>query len=395
MHDIFFVLPHTSDNPHASIFTKNKGAKPTTHFELYFTHFDDWTAKNFVNVDYLPYIPSDTLKCISCFIYLPQSADFELTEELRDLVNNDNSTYLCLFSMHEAQLNAGLLESALRGQQINPDKTILISSNLETHMTKQNNVRHVFANYWESYTRRCWRLLNGTSRISPQQRLESLPTAGKKFISLNRNLKPHRVWWYYAMCKSKIVDQGHVSYLLPEIDPKIHDNLVRRTSVLDKIPDTIRRDFYQDFKNNCPTRILDEIDNNWLVNFQGTITDYYHDSLFSLITESDQKKNLISEKTWKAVYHMHPFFIIGNPEQAETLRQRGYYTFEDMFGVDSVDNYKEAIKLCSNVKIKKLNMWRTQVQNVFPKLEHNLMNFIHRTISWRDIEKDIIKAIHG
>jgi len=395
MHDIFFVLPHTSDNPHTSIFTKNKGAKPTTHFELYFTHFDEWNPKNFVNVDYLPYIPTDVLKCISVFIYLPQSADFEISEELRNLINNDSSTYLCLFSMHEAQLNPGLLESALRGQRINPDKAVLISSNLETHMTTQNKVRHVFANYWESYTRRCWRLLNGTSRISPKERLDSLPNASKKYISLNRNLKPHRIWWYYALCKSNILDQGHVSYLLPNIDPQNYDGLLRRTSFSDKIPDSIRRDFYEDFKQNCHYRELDQIDDNWLVNFQPTIKDYYHDSLFSLITESDQRKDLLSEKTWKAIYHMHPFFIIGNPAQAETLRKRGYYTFEDMFGVEAVDNYEQAIELCSKEKMKKINMWRAQVQNVFPKLEHNLMNFIHRTISWRDIEKDIIKVLHG
>jgi hypothetical protein len=395
MHDIFFVLPHTSDNPHASIFTKNKGAKPTTHFELYFTHFDEWTAKNFVNVDYLPYIPKDTLKCISVFIYLPQSADFELTEELRDLVNNDSSTYLCLFSMHEAQLNDGVLQSALRGQQINPNKTVLVSSNLETHMTTQNKVKHVFANYWESYTRRCWRLLNGTSRIHPQERAASLPTANKKFISLNRNCKPHRVWWYYAMCKTGVVDQGHVSYLLPEIEPDKYDSLVKRTALSDKIPANIRRDFYEDFMRTCTYKELDQVDNNWLVNFQGNFKDFYHDSLFSLITESDQRKNLLSEKTWKAVYHMHPFFIIGNPEQAATLRERGYYTFEDMFGIDSVDDYPSAVKLCSIVKKKKINMWRAQVQNVFPKLEHNLQNFIHRTISWRDVERNILKVING
>ena len=395
MHDIFFVLPHTSDNPHASIFTKNKGAKPTTHFELYFTHFDEWSAKNFVNVDYLPYIPEGTLTMISVFFYLPQSADFELSQELRNLINNNDNTYLALFSMHEAQLNEGLLSSALRGQQINPNKAVLISSNLETHMTTQHNVKHVFANYWESYTRRCWRLLNGTGRISPKERLESLPSANKKFISLNRNLKPHRVWWYYAMVKSGIVDQGHVSYLLPQIDPDVYPNLLERTSRSDKLPDTIRKDFLQDFKNHCHYRELDQVDNNWLVNFHDGIKDYYHDSLFSLIAESDQRKNLLSEKTWKAVYHMHPFFIIGNPAQAETLRERGYYTFEDMFGVDSCDNYQEAIRLCSSVKQKKLNMWRTQVQNVYPKLEHNLMNFIHRTISWKDVENDIKRVIHG
>ena len=395
MHDIFFVLPHTSDNPHASIFTKNKGAKPTTHFELYFTHFDEWTAKNFVNVDYLPYIPNDTLKMISVFIYLPQSADFEVSEELRNKVNNDSTYYLALFSMHEAQLAPGLLESALRGQKINPNKCVLISSNMETHMKTIQNVKHVFANYWESYTRRCWRLLNGTSRITPAERLQSLPNASKKYLSLNRNLKPHRVWWYYALCKSNMLDEGHVSYLLPEIDPDTHDDLLTRASVLDAIPNSIRRDFYNDFKSNCQTRKLDEVDNNWLVNFKGEFKDYYHDSLFSLVTESDQKKDLISEKTWKAVYHMHPFFIIGNPVQHETLRKRGYYTFEDMFGVDGVENYEQAIKLCSNVKKKKLNMWRAQVQNVFPKLEHNLQNFIHRTISWRDVELNIIKVIRG
>lgn len=394
MFDIYFILPNITNNPHSSAYIDNPGPKPVTHLENYFGHFDEFTFKNFVNAEFIPYIPATALKMVSVFVYLPQSAEFKLPKKLKKLINKDPTFYLCVFSVHEAQLHKGRLDTSLHQHGINPAKVIVVSSNFEMHQKVEGGVKHVFCNYWESYTRRCFRMLSDVSRITPAQRKDSLKDASKKYISLNRNLKAHRVWWYYSLCKSGLVNDGHVSYHLPDINHRVHNELINHPTVLEKLPSGIQQDFAQDFNRVCKAKSLDNISDKWLVNFQTTITDYYKDSVFSLITESDEKKNLLSEKTYKSIYHMHPFIIIGNPEQHQTLRERGYYTFEDFFGVDSVDNYTEALNLISKIKMLSLDEWKQKTYNIFDKLDHNLYNFINRTISWRDVEKEIIKAVH-
>jgi hypothetical protein len=92
---------------------------------------------------------------------------------------------------------------------------------------------------------------------------------------------------------------------------------------------------------------------------------------------------------------MHPFFVIGIKDQHQLLRDRGYYTFEDFFGVEEVTDYSQAIELLQKVKKTSISEYKTKVKKVFDKLEHNMYNFINREISWTDFERDLRKAING
>ena len=105
--------------------------------------------------------------------------------------------------------------------------------------------------------------------------------------------------------------------------------------------------------------------------------------------------NFVTEKTYKAIYHMHPFFIVGIPEQHKLLRDRGYYTFEDFFGVDEVTDYSQAVDLLAKIKKTGVNEYKHKVKKVFDKLEHNMYNFVNREVSWLDFERDLRKAING
>jgi predicted esterase YcpF (UPF0227 family) len=92
---------------------------------------------------------------------------------------------------------------------------------------------------------------------------------------------------------------------------------------------------------------------------------------------------------------MHPFFIVGIPEQHKLLRDRGYYTFEDFFGVDEVTDYSQAVDLLAKIKKTGVNEYKHKVKKVFDKLEHNMYNFVNREVSWLDFERDLRKAING
>lgn len=395
MKPIYYVIPELSANPHTSAHTENLGPKPTTQLEPYFNHFDKFNPRQFVSTEMLPFLPKEAIKIISVFVYLPASCEFTIDKKLRKAVNTDPNTFLGLWSVQEAQLNEARITTALAQNKINKDKAILITTNYENHLKKVDNVSHVFINYWESYTRRCFRLTTNLSRITPKQRLASLDSATKKFISLNRNVRHHRLWWYYAICKLDLLNESHVSYLLPEISPRLHNEFMNSNLVKFKLPENMRDSFASDFKKICKLRKLDDANKKWIINFQNGISNFYHDSLFSLVTESSIRANFVTEKTYKAIYHMHPFFIVGIPEQHKLLRDRGYYTFEDFFGVGEVTDYSQAVDLLAKIKKTSVNEYRHKVKKHFDKLEHNMYNFVNREISWLDFERDLRKAVNG
>jgi hypothetical protein len=114
-----------------------------------------------------------------------------------------------------------------------------------------------------------------------------------------------------------------------------------------------------------------------------------------VITESDSTKNFITEKTYKAIMNLHPFFIIGNPEQHSLLRARGYETFEDLFGVDCVVDYTQAMQMWKHINNTDIDILKRQIKEKYiDKLLHNQRLFLSRKVSWNKIVENIIEITH-
>ena len=142
-------------------------------------------------------------------------------------------------------------------------------------------------------------------------------------------------------------------------------------------------------------RRLDSLDNKHVINYNSSIKKYYNDSVLSVITESDSHKNFITEKTYKAIMNLHPFFIIGNPTQHSLLRTRGYETFEDLFGINAVMNYTQALDLWNNINAMDLNVLKENIkQKYLDKLIHNQKLFLSRVVSWDNIVDTIIETVN-
>jgi hypothetical protein len=93
--------------------------------------------------------------------------------------------------------------------------------------------------------------------------------------------------------------------------------------------------------------------------------------------------------------NLHPFFIIGNPEQHSLLRARGYETFEELFGVSVVSDYTQAMKLWHNIKNTRIDLLKTKIKNeYFDKLIHNQKLFLSRKISWNTIVDSIVELVN-
>lgn len=187
------------------------------------------------------------------------------------------------------------------------------------------------------------------------------PNSNKKFMCLMGGGRPHRVRLWSLLNKSKIINDGHVSFM--------HEGIS-----LDGVM--------------FPQGVI-AYDNSGLLPF-------FNDSLFSVIpenafgtsswfhhpTNTAEKVNIydlkfISEKTWRVIATGHPFIIMGNKGILTYLKERGYHTFPELFD-ESYDGLEwsgeremhiqhEILKLCSMEKSK----LRDLCESVWWKVEHN------------------------
>lgn len=385
-------IDNVLDNPHSSVSIKkhNKQHSGIWCLENMLGHFDGFPIGDIYNVKHLGLFPSEK-KYILSFIHMPIINAPYLSQQATDAIKNDKDCFLVLFSNLEYVIEPKTLTANLSKRDIPLDKVLVVTSNTEAHGQTINQLKYICINFWESHSRLHIKTLPGSSIMLPKDRLSSLDTAKRKFLSLNRNVKPHRIWFYYSILKTEMQKEGHVSFHLPNVDKADYESLVPSHWVTKRIPRDLHADYIKTAKRKMFTRKLDAIDTGHIINYTDTSTQYYHDSVLSYVTESDPFANFITEKTYKAIANLHPFFIVGNPEQHTLLRARGYYTFEDLFETDSITNYEQAFNSLSKLKSKDLAVLKQTIkEKYFDKLLHNQQNFLNRKVSWKAIEDEIV-----
>lgn len=393
-----FFLDNIIDAPHGGLMSYKRGRSThhgTWSIDNLLGHFDDFCVTKFYNIKHYKLFNEEDKKYIFCFLHMPYLYDVNLSKESVEILKTDKNAFLILFSTLESVVTEEQLAKSLRRRNLPMNRVLVLSSNFRSHNRTYKEMRFKCINFWESYSRMHIKLLPGGAIISPKQRLDTIDTAKKKFISLNRNIKPHRMWWYYALFKTQMVKEGHVSYHLPMVDRIEYEKIILKEFTLNKLPDNLRNDFIETARNKLQVKKLDTLDEQNVINYKETIVPYYLDSLVSLITESESTNVFITEKTYKAMVNLHPFFIIGNPDQHVILKNQGYETFEDLFGVHSVSNYNEAIELINKLSAKDIEILKTQIKkDYFDKLLHNQQHFLNRKNSWLTIENEIIKTLN-
>jgi hypothetical protein len=199
----------------------------------------------------------------------------------------------------------------------------------------------------------------------------------------------------YSILKSKVLDQGHVSYNLPDVNKIEHDECAKSHHTMKRIPTELHNDYKMSLLREMYARKLDKLNEKAVINYSDSIKKYYKDSCISVITESDSTKNFITEKTYKAIMNLHPFFIVGSPAQHSLLRARGYETFEELFGVDCVMDFSQAQKMWQHIANTDLDILKQKIQNEYlDKLVYNQKLFLSRKVSWTDIIDNIVELTH-
>jgi hypothetical protein len=353
--------------------------------ENMFGHFDDFTFRNFYNLNRIDKIKVDK-KFIMASINMPLSYKIKLSFDTIQKINNDADTFLVMISILEGEMDYAKILKELSKQRINKEKVIIITS-CYSHLENQFGLKFVYIDYWESFTRYHQRFLpNATDR-----RAINLDTE-KKFLCLNRNQKAHRIWFYFNLYRLKMHKQSHTSYHLPLLDIEQYNTMARSSFVTKYIPSSLYPEYEQFLNKTYEGIVLDKLSAD-PINYNSTIYDYYNDSLFSIVTESSFRFTFLTEKTFKAIVHCHPFFIIGNKQHHWLLRENGYHTFEDFFDIEKVENFDEASSLLSKIKYTDIQDYKNKFGKEFiDKLYSNYENFYNRRISWLAIEKKLFLA---
>jgi hypothetical protein len=200
--------------------------------------------------------------------------------------------------------------------------------------------------------------------------LELLPDA-RKFICLNRKPHPHRRAIVEQLLPYK--EQGFISLGLPNNPIVLDEQFTDEQGILDEYGNL----------GVDETFVSRQIRNDiFSIGSKGI----WNRSLLCLVTETEfnnanQDNFFTSEKTWKPVIGLRPFFIYGQPKLNEYLKQQGFDIFEDIFNYDSI-NYNlhdyglqlEYARVAIDA-IEKIKDPITSYQNYFGRCQANKNRF--------------------
>jgi hypothetical protein len=215
----------------------------------------------------------------------------------------------------------------------------------------------------------------------------------KEFTVLSRT---HKLWRATVMADLKrqgLLDNSYWSYrtdVAVTEDPKI-DNPIELVSKI------IKSDLDKFLKNApyaCDTLTSDQHNNHGI-----TEIEHFQNSYCSVILETHFDANgsngaFLTEKTFKAIKHGHPFVIIGTPGSLNTLRLLGYRTFDHAIDnsydleLDNVQRWIKIVDTITKIKNQDIHKWFLQCvddithnQQLFSRSKYQTLNILHKALT--------------
>lgn len=219
----------------------------------------------------------------------------------------------------------------------------------------------------------------------------------KKYLFLNKRLRPHRLILLSLMAYDGLLDNGMVSfnmeyhntdYFIDYINnnnylnvDKYFDITQYHNKTFDEITKTKILDGYRILlKLKKRTLDIDDIESIEERSFEIDDKSLYINSYFSIVGETEffnDYKRYSTEKILKPIQQLHPFIVLGRPYLLSDLHSYGFKTFHD-FWDESYD-----IEECNNIRMIKIykiiyelnnksdSEWQYIYKNITPILIHN------------------------
>lgn len=191
----------------------------------------------------------------------------------------------------------------------------------------------------------------------------------KKFLMLNRRLRPHRMYSILLFNRLNIMNEFYISYDFNTMEVFDLDESMYKTSHLgNQIAFDIIHTEYKKIKESNPVSVLDfeKLEDVWGFNFEDK--RIYMQSYIHVTSETNffEAGGYFSEKTWKPIGHLQPFIFMGPANGLKEIRKFGFKTFSPFIDErydDEVDDAKrfqmiiDEIYRLSKLPIEEIHTW--------------------------------------
>ena len=196
----------------------------------------------------------------------------------------------------------------------------------------------------------------------------------KKFLMLNRRLRPHRIYSICHFDSLNILDQFLISYDISKL--QMYD--LSTDNVQMHIEDREHRIFlikqFNKLLKENPKQTIDyeDLENVWGFNFE--TKEPYLDSYIHITSETNffEIGGYFSEKTWKPMGHLQPFIFLGPAYGLKEMKKLGFKTFSPYICED-YDNELDPerrfnmiiqeIDRLSKIPIEEIHEWYKSIYN--------------------------------
>ena len=370
--------------------------------------------------DKLPYINNDTSYSLEkntsnvgyWLIQFSDSTSFKIhpidtvvPDNIIDRIKN-KEVYLVLDNAYEYfyDIVDSVYEDVILKYNLPAEQIIIVSGNYDLlnymiQYTHQHNLQHCkieFFNYWQKHTLDSY--LN-----SSQDFLLTLEKQHweyeKKFLSLNRRWRPHRLMLLTLLWDNVLLHKGHVSFKLGTDNGTWEESIEHAKYHYIKHPDLIDLIDKHDYglKRAVPLNLdpteLDPFEDHRMMFYPG-INKFYEDTYFSVVTESTSDRfnqgRFLTEKIFKPIALRHPFIIFGADKTLETLKNLGFKTFDGIIdeSYDIEPNEGARFKMCVK-EIERLS--NLQGKELMDFLEQAKAICMYNYIKFRNNKKYIWK----
>ncbi len=207
------------------------------------------------------------------------------------------------------------------------------------------------------------------------------PNKLKTYACLNKRIRPHRVWFYYYLFNSGLLNQGLVS--MNEFDKHMYnwEGKHFEQGELDECSSVLPLLVY-----DKPNNVLD--DNIYINRFPEQVVK---DTFFTVVSEAHcgdfDETMFLSEKTFKVIGCRHPFLIMGNKDSMAMMRKIGYKTFDGFIdeGFDTLPTHDRLQCIIESIrkidKIKDKIEWYKSLEEI---IEFNYNVLIEKLFKYPD-----------
>jgi hypothetical protein len=209
----------------------------------------------------------------------------------------------------------------------------------------------------------------------------------RDFTVLSRTHK-----WWRATVMTDLYTRGLLENCFWSYNTNIEINDIKSDNPIDI--NGIFSCYINNFLSNGPY-VCDKLSESDHNNHGRLVPEHYSESYCSIVLEThidaDQSGgSFLTEKTFKAIKHGHPFIIVGTPGSLAQLKSLGYRTFDHAIDpsydsiIDANQRWLRIAEIITDLKSQDLHAWFEQCradvehnQQLFLESKHNRLNTLH------------------